>query len=245
MAGGCEKIIADLESKLVPAAEEVFSGDLFSVVLYGSAARGTYRRGISDVNVLIVLEKSSPDRIFLFGKKAKRLIRRHRITPLIMSREEFAGSADVFPMEYGDIRDAHRLLRGTEIDFPVPTRTNLRHQIEERLRGAVNDLRQMLIAAGGRERPLGFYLKSWSGAPNALFRGLARLKKPESPPADPEELLALTAREYGVDTSAFTELNSFRTGKKKPASGLAEALLASLKALAAAVDAMPSGGDAG
>ena len=243
MAGDYEKISHDIETRLVSAASEAFAEDLASVILYGSAARGMYRRGVSDVNILILLEKSSPRKIFRFGRTAARLIRRLKVTPLIMSRIEFDSSADVFPMEYHDIRDSHKILFGkNDISVPVPNRTNLRHQMEERLRGAVNDLRQMLSAAAGRERVLGAFLKGWSGAPNALFRGLVRLKASEAPPADPEELLSRVSREYGIDTLAFSELNLLRKGEKRSPLLVAEALLEALKAFAAVVDAMPADG---
>jgi len=242
MAKNQESTVLEPLSRLVSVMKDVFAGDLASVILYGSAARGAYRRGVSDLNILILLEKSYPRRIFLFGKKAGRLIRRFRITPLIMSVPEFQGSADVFPMEYADMAEARRVLHGPDPAFPALTRTNLRHQLEERLRGAVNDLRQMLIAAEGRERALGRFLRNWSGVPNAIFRGLAGLRGAAAA-RDPGETLVFVAREYGIPTDAFTDLGRLRGGESIPPGDLAGRLLEALKALAAAVDAMPDGED--
>jgi hypothetical protein len=116
--------------------------------------------------------------------------------------------------------------------------TNLRHQLEERLRGAVNDLQAMLIASAGNEGTLGAYLKSWSGAQNALFRGLLRLKKAEALPNEPEALLEQTARDYAIPTAAFTELKDLQRRGKISAFTVAEGLLESLKALASAVNTL-------
>lgn len=239
MSEDYQKIKSDIEEKFVSLVKEVFGNDLLSVMLYGSAARGAYRKNVSDINILIILETSIPRKIFRLGKTAARLFSRLRITPLIMTRKEFVSAADIFPMEYHDIRDSHRVLYGNgETGELLLTMTNLRHQLEERLRGAVNDLRHMLIAASGKEKILGHYLKSWSGAQNALFRGLLRLKKAESLPTDPEALLEQTSREYGIPTAAFTDLNILQRGGKISALKAAEGLLESLKALAAAVDSM-------
>ena len=38
-----------------------YGEDLVSVVLYGSAARGDYREGISDLNVLVLLRTLNPE----------------------------------------------------------------------------------------------------------------------------------------------------------------------------------------
>lgn len=239
MSEDYEKIKVDIEEKFVSRVKEVYGNDLLSVMLYGSAARGAYRKNVSDINVLIILEKSVPQKLFRLGKDASRLFGRLRITPLIMTRQEFVSAADVFPMEYHDIRTAHRVLFGSnETGELLLTQTNLRHQLEERLRGAVNDIRHMLIAATGKERTLGLFLKSWSGAQNALFRGLLRLKNIENLPTDPEELLQKTAGEYGIPTGAFTDLNTLQRGGKISALKVAEELLESLKALAAAVDSI-------
>jgi len=238
-----EKIKRDIEEKFPALLAAVFGGDLSSVLLYGSAARGMYRRGVSDINILIILEKSSPRKIFEMGKVTRSLAARHRINPLVMTRAEFVSSADVFPMEYYDIRDSRKILLGRDeaADLEL-SRTNLRHQLEERLRGAVNDIRQMLILSRGREWILKRYLKSWAGAQNSLFRGLLRLKGLDSLPADAERLLEKTSAEYAVTTSAFSDLNILQRGGKKSALEIAERLLESLKALAAAVDGMPAGG---
>lgn len=238
-----EKIKRDIEEKFLALLKTVFGADLSTVLLYGSAARGMYRKGVSDINILIILEKSSPRKIFELGKAAGSLTARHRITPLIMTRAEFASAADVFPMEYHDIRDSRRILFGRDEPADLElSRTNLRHQLEERLRGAVNDIRQMLILSGGREVLLKRFLKSWSGAQNSLFRGLLRLKGIETLPADAEQLLERTSSEYKITTSAFSDLNNLQRGGKMSSLEVADRLLESLKALAAAVDAMPAGG---
>ncbi|MCL1817307.1 MAG: nucleotidyltransferase domain-containing protein [Spirochaetaceae bacterium] len=222
--------------------EEVFAGDLLAVVLYGSAAGDAYRAGVSDINVLVILQTSSAAKIFTLGRAAKSLLRKHRISPLIMTREEFAGAADVFPLEYCDILDAHTLVYGNReiLDIAV-SRENLRYQLEEKLRGAVGDIRAMLLAAGGNEKLLEKLLLGWSGIGGVLFRGLLRLKGKSARGMDAETVIAAAAKEYGVPPEGFSVLNSLRHSKKlkaPAASAFADMLLEPLKGLARAVDAM-------
>ena len=200
-----------LKDRFVPLAEEAFGEDLRGVILYGSGAGGNFVRGISDVNILVILERLDSQTLERFGRRAARLLHRHRIAPLVMTRDEFVSSADVFPMEYLDIRQRHVVLLGRDdtADLELTTR-NLRHQIEDGLRGSLSVLRQVLLGARGRPRALRRFLKRWLGAQTAVLRGLLRLKTEEAVPLDMRELLASIGREYGVDTSAFLGLLTLR-----------------------------------
>jgi predicted nucleotidyltransferase len=232
---GMQKVLADFTTRL----KDIFGSDLLSVVLYGSFVRDDYRRGVSDINVLVILEKSDPRKIFAAGRRTRPLIRKYRITPLIMTREEFLCAADVFPLEYSDIQDAHRILYGDgEVLKPGLRRANLRYQLEEKLRGAVGDIRGMLLAAAGNEKILGRLLPRWAGVGAVLFRGLLRLKGIGDIPRDSEELLLRVSKEYGVSVEGFSALRRFRQGQKSPPLPLAGTLLETLKALVRTVDAM-------
>ncbi|MDR1929720.1 MAG: nucleotidyltransferase domain-containing protein [Treponema sp.] len=248
MSGDFKTIQDEITVIFLGRLREVFGEDLWAVLIYGSAARGDYRKDLSDINLLILLEKAQARRIAEAGQKTGAFMRKRRISPLIMTREEFYSAADVFPLEYQDIAEAHRVIfgqLGPEDLFPKTV--HLRHQMEEKLRGAVGDLRRMLLAAGGNRRLLGKLLLNWSGAGNTLFRGLLRLKGAES--AGAGGLLDGVSREYGVSVKGFSDLNRLRagevggksTGQGETALELADSLLDSLVKLAAAVDAMAEG----
>jgi predicted nucleotidyltransferase len=221
--------------------EKVFGKNLLAVILYGSAARGEYRKGASDINLLVILENSTPRTIFEAGKAARALAVKGRIETLIMTREEFLSSADVFPLEYSDIQDCRTVLYGEEkiLELSV-SKANLRYQLEEKLRGAVADVRTMLLVSAGSEKKLGRLLRAWPGAGGVLFRGLLRLKD-AALPQDSGLLAEEAGRLYGVCVTGFSALNRFRAGKKENALFLAESLLETLKALARAVDALSGG----
>jgi predicted nucleotidyltransferase len=222
--------------------KNIFAGDLLAVVLYGSAAAGSYFDGVSDINVLVILEKSSAARLSLLGKTAKTLLRKYRISPFIMTREEFATASDVFPLEYCDVLEANEVVYGNEETIKISvTKENLRLQLEEKLRGAVSDIRGMLIKAGGNEKPLEKFILGWSSFGGVLFRGLLRLKGKSVADLDAEAAIALVEKEYGVSLEAFSDLNRLRQNKKihplKP-TAFAETLLEALGVLVRKVDAM-------
>jgi predicted nucleotidyltransferase len=229
--------------------QEVFSGDLITVVLYGSAASGAYPKsmptyfdGVSDINVLVILEKSNAAQLFRFGKTAKTLLRKYRISPFIITRGEFRTAADVFPIEYCDILEAHEIVYGNkEILSLSVSKENLRLQLEEKLRGAVGDIRAMLVAAGGNEKLLQKLILAWSALGGVLFRGLLRLKGISFSGLDAETVIAGVEKEYIVSLEGFTVLNRLRQGKKlhsRSSTAFAETLLEALGALVQKVDAM-------
>jgi hypothetical protein len=245
MSGDYQKIQDTIVSKFIGPLTAVFGSDLSAVLLYGSAARGSYRRGVSDINVLIILKEGDPRKIAEAGQKTAAFRQKCRITPLIMTGEEFFSAADVFPLEYQDIMEAHTVLYGTvDLEGLSFTAAQLRHQMEEKLRGAVGDIRRMLLAAGKNQRLLGRFLVNWSGVGNTLFRGLLRLRKITPVPQDAAGLLDRVSQEYGVSVTGFSGLNRFRnggnndTGRVQDLFTLADSLLDSLGKLTAAVDAM-------
>jgi len=229
-------VLTDFSSRL----KELFGNDLLTVALYGSAARGTFRKNVSDINVLVLLENSSPLKIFEMGRVIKPFLRKYRLNPRVMTREEFVSSADVFPLEYGDIKDAHEIIYGDAEILNIDLRhAHLRYEVEEKIRGAVGDMRYLILASGGNEKTLAKLLALWSGLCGTIFRGLLRLKKVDNIPADTDALLQRISAEYKVPLDGFAALERFKRGEKTSAIELAESLLNPLKALARIVNEMP------
>jgi predicted nucleotidyltransferase len=231
--------VAELTTRL----KEVFSGDLHAIVLYGSAVSDSYCEGVSDINVLIILEKGNAAQLSAFGKAARTILRKYRISPFIMTREEFATAADVFPIEYCDILDINEVVYGSKEILKTITVSmeNLRLQLEEKLRGAVGDIRGMLIAASGNENLLKKFILGWSSLGGILFRGLLRLKEINVTGLDAEAAIALVEKEYGVSLEGFSDLNNLRQRKRtRPltAKAFAEKLLEALGVLVQKVDAI-------
>src|SRR5437867_2682685 len=117
-------------------------GRLVALLLYGSWARGTHVPDRSDVNTLLICD-TVDDALFAALAPAMRAwTRASHPAPLILSEREWRESAGAFPIEYEDMRDAHRLLAGRD---PWPgiqvDRGQLRRQLEHELLGKLVRLR--------------------------------------------------------------------------------------------------------
>jgi hypothetical protein len=141
-----EQAIERLVEPFLRVCDRALGGG-YSAVLHGSLVRGDYLPDWSDVNLLLILDDVSPNRLQAlqgaFGAWAKA----HEQPPLFMSREEWGRAADVFPIEITDIRSGYRVLRGVD---PMPglsvKRAELRAALERDLRGRLVRLRQGFAA---------------------------------------------------------------------------------------------------
>lgn len=234
-----ERILANVEEQFVPKVRETFGENLQSITLYGSAITERFTDGVSDINVLIVLDLADPVAVSKLGKEAARIMKKNRITPLLLTDEEFLGSADVFPMEYLDMVDARRVVFGTDfVEQLNITKRHLRHQVETQLRGSIASVRRALIATKGRERPMKRVLRDWFGAQNALFRGLLRLAGIDDLPAHPVDTIGLLGKQYGIDVAGLEQAAKLRMTGKADATDTAHSVLRCLTELAEKIDTL-------
>src|SRR5207247_1331032 len=89
----------------------VLGGRLVSLLLYGSAARGTHVPGRSDVNTLLICDAVDEP---LFAALGPVLRDWQNPPPLILTEAEWRQSADAFPIGYDDIRAARHVLVGRD-----------------------------------------------------------------------------------------------------------------------------------
>lgn len=238
-----ETIVSDLKENFVPVLQELFGNDLQAVIMYGSAAKGTYVAGVSDVNLLLLTGEKHPEAIMKLGNQAKKAISKHRLSVQFLTTSEFQNSTDVFPMEYLDIQKSHILVWGSaDLEALKIESTYLRHQVEERLRGSVHALRQALFASQGKAKLLSGVLKEWFGSQTALLRAVLRLAGTSSVPENPRELVDAIGSTFEIDPSDLYPLLQLREGDKSgDAAQISVKTLHFLTQLVQKVDAMETG----
>lgn len=240
---GRPEALTGLEAGLSALVEKAFGNSAISVILYGSYLRSTFAPGVSDVNVLIVLTSADAEALRRFGSQGRRFLKRHNITPLILTKGEFLSSSDVFPMEYLDIVERHKVLSGPDLTSELDLDSkNLRHQVEHQLRGSLVSLRQLVAAIDQRRlfrhTLLRRELRSWYGSVASVFRGLLRLSGTGSTPETAEETVSAMNAAYGLESGPFLQLVALRQGGKADVVALAAAVVERLTRLVEIVDVM-------
>ncbi|MBI2059995.1 MAG: nucleotidyltransferase domain-containing protein [Nitrospirae bacterium] len=124
----------------------LFDTDLLSVVLFGSGARGDFDPKRSDLNLLVVLKQADFARLKRIVPTLKSWRKRRISTPLVMDPAYIQTAQDVFPLEFLEMRWAHRVLHGPDPLAAIePPREALRRQCEQEARGKLLHLRKILL----------------------------------------------------------------------------------------------------
>jgi predicted nucleotidyltransferase len=186
------------------AAADAALGAGYSALLYGSAARGDYVPGRSDINLLLVLDDPSPVRLRALAPAFSAWRKSASEPPLLISRSEWARASDVFPIEITDMRAGYRVVRGADpLDGARVQPADLRQALEREFRGKLLRLRQGYAAAAGDEKALGRLAAASAGTILVLFRALLALAGRAVPEA-PTALAAEAAGLLGVPSESIT-----------------------------------------
>lgn len=204
---------------LTRALTQALGDDLVALMLYGSAARHARVEGRSDVNVLLVLKDTSAGTLDRAAPALAAWTRVAHALALIQSEADWAASADVFPIEIEDIRDANRLLAGRDvISALTTTRAHLRHELEREARGKVIRLRAEYAATAADGARLGELLAQSLGTFVVLFRAGLRLGGAPVP-READAVVKAAAGIAGFDAGAFDWALAARQKKTAPALG--------------------------
>lgn len=167
-----DKLPTPIEAKLQTlkdALAKALGEDLQALAVYGSAVRGGYVEGRSDVDVLVVLRDDGRAQLEAIGSALLLARTSARIESMILRGDELQKAADVFPLLYDDVRGCHVLLHGKDPFSGLEIAdTHRRLRIEQELREARIRLRLLLSEAPLLPRQL----------PGALARKVKQLRSP-------------------------------------------------------------------
>lgn len=206
-----EKVI----SRFAADVERAAGDNLVSLVLYGSAARGTATDD-SDVNLLLVLRDASAAGLRPLGDVVRAWAKAGERPPLIFSEAGWRASADVFPIEIEDVREAHRVLRGADPVEGITTHpTDLRRELERETRGKLIQLNAQYAAAVGDGKALTALVAASARTFLHLLRAGVRAAG-RTPPDERRALVAAAAKISGFDPEAFDWPLAKMAGESRP-----------------------------
>ncbi len=227
-------------NSLVEQLRAVYGADLVAVVLYGSAARGEHVAKHSDLNVLVVVERIGMDHLRKEAPVARSWREGGNPPPLTLTRAEWMGSTDIFPMEYADILAHHKVLSGSlPLDGVRVDAAHLRLQLEHEAMSKLLRLRHAVLTTSGDTRAQRELLEQSVSTMLVLVRATLRLQGDE-PPADSEAACARCQERTGVDLEPVRRVVRHVRDQAKLANGdvpaALEAYLASVGHLTTWID---------
>jgi hypothetical protein len=240
-----EKKINDFVSRLRAAA----GANLESVILFGSAVAGDFHPESSNLNLFCVIRDSSFAALQALAPAVKWWNAQKQPPPLFMTRDEIERSADVFAIEFLDMRQHHRVVFGEDILQGLSIPANLhRVQVEYELREKLALLRQHLLLASGNDSRLWELLVRSVSSFATLFRHALIVLGHDAPVGKREAVQALS-KQIGFDASGILQVLDVRERKSArkqfEVADVFSRYLAALEQVTAAVDKMLDSGTAG
>jgi len=160
----------------VKDVQRVYGDSLDGVLLYGSAVRGEFLPGRSNLNIVLVVKSTKADQLKKYGALHRRWAKEQIVVPLFMTQADLPAMSLVFPLEYIELQEQHRLLAGQDpfVGFKVNQR-HLLAEVLQSLRGNLLRVRQRFIEGGGSEEAVTILLPLSLTAILPCLRGVQRL----------------------------------------------------------------------
>lgn len=186
-----------------------------SIILYGSATGADFIERRSNINILFVVRDANLSKFQPLLTLFKQYRKKGLVPPLVFTAEEIKNSADVFPIEFLDIKENHVLLWGQDLfaDLNISI-SNLRLQCESELKGKIIRLRQIYLERGTQPREIEKIISSTFSSFIPVFKNLIRLKN-RVPPQDMDGIINVLCQEFGLETAVLSTVLHDRKGDGK------------------------------
>jgi hypothetical protein len=185
---------------VVDDLRRIFGDRLHAVVAYGWRQHGP-------VPSLVLVGSLDLDDLNACAARVSSWSRAGAATPLVITSGDFARSLDAFPIEYGEIIEAHDVVFGLDpFNGLSIRREDLRRACEVQAKSHLLHLRENYIESGGRPHDIEQLVRESAPGFTALLRHLARLEGHAF--GSTSALSHYAAQRLGIDANVVGDLLS-------------------------------------
>lgn len=167
-----DKFLDDLKNNL--------GENLISVFAFGSQANVENPK--NNLNLMIVTDKLSAENLYSISKPVKKWVNAKNPLPVIMNKEEWYSSFDVYSIEYSDIKDNYRLLYGQDIAASICiNKYFLRLECESELKNLLLKYKNNFLLKINSDREMRKVLNNVIKTLVVIFRSVLRLHDRQVP----------------------------------------------------------------
>ncbi|MFQ5637545.1 MAG: hypothetical protein ACE5IR_06070 [bacterium] len=222
--------------------QQAFAGDLLSIFLYGSGAKGEYVPKKSDLNFLIILQENGIENLDKAIPFIPKWRKRNVSVPLFLSEDYIRSSLDTFPIEFLSMKKHHKLVFGQDILTELQIdQKHLRLQAERELRGKLLYLRAGFLSTGHDREALKEMISSSVTALSSIFEAVLDLKQCDLSDST-TGIFEKTADQFDLDKSVFGHIANVKRGEwrgsREQLQDLSKAYIKQVRKLIAVVDKM-------
>jgi predicted nucleotidyltransferase len=218
-------------SALRDGLEKAAGANLAALVVYGSAVRGGFVPGESDVDLIVVLHETSIAQLKAIAEPLMLARYSARAEAMVLKNDNIAAASDVFPLLYDDVRQRHILLSGRDpfLDLNISD-VHRRLRVEQELREARIRMRRAVVDALGSESTIAGAVARKIKQIRGPIHALLKLKGID---ADDrlEPVFAAAGQAYGIDTAPLTRVSVSPEGAHTALRALLDAAIADVDTL--------------
>ncbi|HKP85249.1 MAG TPA: hypothetical protein VJZ26_04080 [Blastocatellia bacterium] len=206
--------ISELRDDLAGAA----GTNLRGLILYGGLARGRYRAGKSDINVVVLLADTATESLAAIAPVLRLAWRAVRVEPFILKASEARRLAETFPTKLLDIQTHHIVLMGENPFAGIDvSRKLIRLRIEQSLTNLALRLRRRYISIFDDPRSLAATLAEQAVPLKVELAALLQLAgKDEPSESTSAAVLESAAEEFDLDGEALRLVAALRRDGSPP-----------------------------
>jgi hypothetical protein len=220
----------------------VLGENLKAVSVYGSATGPDFIPGKSDVNLVVVVEKSGGAVLKSLLDTVKWGRKRRIVAPLLLTPDYIEASLDVFPIEFLEIKESQAVLMGEDFFGGLEAKPlEMRLECESQLKAAALRTRQTYLEIGMTKRGAEEVLHASLTSLIPVMRAMLRLKG-EAVPRMKIDVLKAVGRVFDVDCSRLESILRDKTGDERIGGSEAHEVLVlyvdDIEKLAAAIEGL-------
>lgn len=195
-----DNFIEELKTKL--------GDNLVSVIAFGSKANVEDAK--NNLNLMIVTNTLNAENLYEISKPVQKWVKAKNPIPVIMNKEEWYSSFDVYVIEYSDIKDNYRIIYGEDLVPSIPVNKYfLRLQCESELKSLLLKYKNNFLLNIKSDREMKKVLDHVIKTLLVIFRAVLRLHD------RPVPYRAVDIIEFTADYLSFNKIVMSKLAKVK------------------------------
>ena len=166
--------------RFVKDLQEILGDNLISVIAYGSQAN--VKNAKNNLNLMIVTNQLTAEFLYSVAEPIQKWIKAKNPIPVIMNRDEWYSSFDIYALEYSDIKDNHRIIYGENlVDSIYINKYYLRLECESELKSLLLEYKNNFLLNIKSDKKMKQVLNNVIKTLLVIFRAILRLYNHQVP----------------------------------------------------------------
>lgn len=166
--------------KFVEKLKENLDDNLVSIIAFGSHANVEDPK--NNLNLIVVTNELTAENLYSISKPVKKWVKSKNPLPVIMTKDEWYSSFDVYAIEYADIRSNYRVIYGEDLAKNISVNKYfLRLQCESELKNILLKYKNNFVMNIKSDKEMKKLLSNVTKSLLVIFRSVLRLHDSEVP----------------------------------------------------------------